>query len=77
MFLYRDHRGSLTDSMQTVKEMASFSELKAHVENIHGRGEIEIKDYCYDKRIQWQTHIVTINGYAVGFTNQHVDVIYE
>ena len=30
---------------------------------------IEVKPYCYDERIGWTTHIVTIDGQAVGFTD--------
>ncbi len=73
MFLYRDHRGSLVDSMKTVREMLTFNELKNHIESIHGEGEIVVKEYCYDGRIKWNTHIVTHDGKAVGFTNGHVE----
>lgn len=84
MFLYREHRGSLVDSMKTVREMATFSELENHIQRIYGPGEIIVTEYCYDGRIKWKTHIVSLDGRAVGFTNSfvsatnsHVDHTYE
>lgn len=29
----------------------------------------EVKPYCYDARIGWDTYIVTVDGHAWGFTN--------
>jgi len=76
-FLYRDHRGSLEASMETVQEMESFADLKNHIEKIYGSGEITIKLYCYDSRIDWDSHIVCINGNAVGFTNGQCTVLHN
>ena len=73
MFLYREHRGSLSESMKTVKEMKAFTDLKLLIESSHGEGEITIEPYCCDSRINWNTHIVCLNGAAVGFTNGPVE----
>ena len=75
MFKYRDHRGGLAESMETVKEMADFTELERHVTRIFGEGEITVKPYCYDDRIEWDTYIVCHNGHGVGFTNAPVNTL--
>ncbi len=72
MFLYRDHRGGLAESMETAREMADFAELKRHLISIFGEGKITVEPYGYDKRIQWDTHIVCHDGRGVGFTNAQV-----
>ena len=34
---------------------------------------VTVKQYCYDGRIGWDTHIVTVEGYGVfGFTDAPV-----
>ena len=69
MFLYRDHRGSLDESMKTVQQMGSLQELKDHLSPFFGDGGVVVKPYAEDKRIGWDTHIVTHNGRGVGFTD--------
>lgn len=32
-------------------------------------GEIEVNPYCFDDRIGWDTHLVTVDGKAVGMTD--------
>jgi len=86
--LYRDHRGSLAKSMETVREVNSFNELKEYLEKewensykgIHKTvEEIKIEPYSYDKRIDWNTYIVTIrvtgedNFWVAGFTNGMIE----
>ena len=71
-FLYRDHRGSLADSLETVQEMSSFKQLQEHIFKTMGPGEITIKPYGYDKRVDWETFIVCHNGNAMGFCNSDV-----
>ena len=72
---YRDHRGSLEASMLSVREMPNRAALVEHLRETYGRHElvrddlIEVKHYCYDERIGWDTWIVTLNGGAVGFTD--------
>ncbi len=73
MFLYRDHRGGLAESMETVLEMSDFSELERHIFKLYGKGEITIKPYGFDKRINWNTHIVCHDGHVTGFTNAPVE----
>ena len=65
---YRDHRGSLSASMQTVVETIK-EELEAHLVKELGPGKIKIEKYGFDPRIGWDTYIVTHNGRAVGFTD--------
>jgi hypothetical protein len=76
--LYRHHRGSLDDSMATACEVTDFKHL---VEIIHKDREgwsdqpevtpetVRLEPLGYDKRIDWDTYIVTVNGNAVGYTN--------
>lgn len=66
--LYRDHRGGLDDSMQTVQEL-DLQGIQDHLHKLFGPGIIEVKKYGFDPRINWDTHVVTHNGRAVGFTN--------
>ena len=73
MFKYRDHRGGRAESVETVQEMADFAELKRHVTRVFGEGEITIKPYCYDDRIDWDTYIVCHDGRGIGFTNAPVE----
>lgn len=79
-FLYRDHRGMLADSMTTVRELHSKEELiqylKRGVTGVVDCSKITIKKYGngIDKRIGWDTHIVTLDGYGVfGFTDRAVE----
>ena len=77
--LFRFHRGGLDMSMETVQEINSFEQLMSvavgdwHINPI----KIEIKPYIYDKRIDWDTHMVIIHdgntGYPIGFLNRKPD----
>ena len=69
MTKFRFHRGSLADSMATVREVNSLYELITALNDVCEPGKVLIKPYCYDDRIDWDTHIVTIDGRAVGFTD--------
>lgn len=74
---YRPHRGMLAESMAETREFPSRAALVEHIrqeladfsvpvldEHLH------IKPYGYDERIDWDTHIVTLDGYGVlGFTD--------
>jgi len=69
---FREHRGTLADSMATVVEVADRAALVAHVENLLGHAaDIEVKPYGgVDQRNGWDTYIVTLAGYGVlGFTD--------
>jgi hypothetical protein len=67
---FREHRGSLADSMKTVVEVNGL-ELQQLCEKITGLDSwIEIRPYGYDDRIGWDTYIVLMPGWGVvGFTN--------
>lgn len=77
MIKYRPHRGGLSESMEEVVEIATKDNLvkillknyAPHITNIT-LDNVYIRPYGYDDRIDWDTHIVTIDGLgAVGFTN--------
>lgn len=62
---YRDHKGSLSDSMANVQEFETFYDLKEYLEYSWNQyykevAEIKIEPYGYDQRIGWDTHIVTV-----------------
>ncbi len=74
--LYREHRGSLDDSMQTVIEIKSKAELREHILKVGDwaplAGKLTIEKYgtkSLDERIGWDTHIVVWNKTVMGFTN--------
>jgi hypothetical protein len=55
--------------MELVREVyPSMSALARHLEV--ARERLGVKKYCYDERIQWDTYLVTIDGQAVGFTDE-------
>ena len=62
---YRDHRELLVDSMKTVRDVETLQDLRDHL----GADNVLIEPYCWDRRIGWDTHIVSIGGCACGFTN--------
>jgi hypothetical protein len=74
MIKYRDHRGGLSESMETAREFETMDQVREHVakslypfyvdvtkENFHS------KFYCdEDKRIGWSpVCLVTIDGFGV------------
>ena len=66
--MFRPQRGSLDEAMSEVESM-DMSSIRSLLVNRFGAGEIEVKPYCYDERIGWDTFVVLHNGRAVGFTN--------
>ena len=79
----REHRGHLAESMETVKEIeptkeALFNFIKDSFKcwptmSKIKETDIHIESYGYDNRIDWNTYIVTIDGYGVfGFTDGDV-----
>lgn len=72
---YREHRGGLSESMETVREIASTREAIALEAGLMlGRlvtpDEVRVSPYGYDARIMWDTHIVEIDGFGpIGFTD--------
>jgi hypothetical protein len=75
MAKFREHRGTLQESLATVVEVASLDELIAHLGPIVApipltAERITIAHYAIDPRIGWDTYIVVITGHGVaGFLN--------
>ena len=60
---YRDHRGSLSASMETVQEVSSIEEIKHHLNKFYnqfGKSVVEIKfnHIGMDDRVNWDTYYV-------------------
>lgn len=78
-FKYRDHRGGLAESLETTQVFNSLNELIDYLKQSLKEynfeflnSDIKIKPYCYDKRIHWNTYIVTIKNFGVvGFTDSN------
>lgn len=75
-FKFREHRGSLDESMKTVVELPDRAALLAHINTfLEPWGEkvedsqLQVTKHCYDSRIEWDTHIVTGPNGVLGFTN--------
>ncbi len=78
--LYRDHRGGLAESMETVVELKDRAALDAHIIKllepwmVMTPDRIKARWYCNDPRIGWDTWMITVDGYGVmGFTNGDPD----
>lgn len=70
MTKFRFHRGSLKESMTTVVEIGGLLDLIAELQNAGWPpGNVAVKRYVFDDRINWDTHIVTLDDVAVGFTD--------
>jgi len=80
---YRSHRGSLAESMETIKILSDKAQLVEQLIRFFGPSVKEgvitldttkIEPYCFDDRIGWDTHIVTVDMIGpVGFTDGPVD----
>lgn len=69
---FRPQRGGLAEAMKEVVEVSGMDGLKAHLRSIgylSEGGVVRVEPYTYDARIGWDTHLVTIDGNAVGFTD--------
>lgn len=67
---YRDHRGSLDDSMATTRVFRTKKEFYDYIrESIlpfkFKPDGLICKWYAWDKRIKWNTYIVSLDGYGV------------
>jgi hypothetical protein len=81
MILFREHRGSLDESMKTVIEIEPTKEaLRALVVErfkqlgivwlIRDRDQVRVDRQGFDERTGWDTHIVTVDNWGpVGFTS--------
>lgn len=76
----RAHRALLEDAMKTVEDIEPTKEavlsyfawvevLMPEDKRRYRIEDIEVKPYGYDSRIGWDTHIVTLKGDAIGFTD--------
>lgn len=80
---FREHRGSLDDSMKTVVPCFTYDGLLKYVRGMLYQWYVEVpslqvEHYHYDERIGWDNWIVTLKGYGVvGFTDGPVDDIPE
>lgn len=81
-FRFREHRGGLSEAMETLKTFETQEQLVAHIRTLlspYGfyfpAEAVEVKPYADwpDTRIGWdKTLIVTVEGYGViGFTDQN------
>lgn len=72
---FRQHRGTLAESMETVVELADRAALDAYlVKQLKPWMDvtperIEAKPYTHDRRIDWDTWAVLVDGTIVGFTD--------
>lgn len=65
---FRPQRGSLEESLKYVVIIPPTR--KALAEHLGQReGRVVVKPYAADDRIDWHTHLVTVGGQAVGFTD--------
>jgi len=72
MTLIRNHRGGLDESLQTVREVGDRVELLEIIrKELRPFGvslepeALHIEPYGYDGRIDWDTYLITIDGYGV------------
>jgi hypothetical protein len=85
---FREHRGSLADSMKTVVEVRNKEELVEHIRKLFSPyvgdfqfDKIKVEPYgppytpvVYDQRIGWHTYLVTMPEYGViGWTDGPAD----
>ncbi len=74
---FREHKGNLTDSMETVVDVADRKALTTLLRSrlefygfTFSDEDLMVKPYRFDNRVNWNTHIVTIEDYGVvGFTD--------
>jgi hypothetical protein len=74
---FREHKGGLADSMATVVEVKDRDALNLLIaERLAQWGVLVLPStihsawYCYDPRIQWDTWLITVDGYGVvGYTD--------
>lgn len=78
--LYRDHRGGLKESMETVQSFDTKAELFTHLQQgLESIVEIGFDYCCYDDRIKWDTYYVWIRtanhpeGMIAGMSNGTFD----
>lgn len=63
---YREHRGSLADSMETVIEV---KDLKDLAEKLSYQGKLTCRWYAQDDRIGWDTWLVCDENGPLGMSD--------
>lgn len=77
--LFREHKGSLEDSLQTIKEIDSLKDIQFIISDkyFHPVSDLKSEYYFYDGRISWDTYIITAMleeiRVVVGFTKGDVE----
>lgn len=77
MTKFRWHRGSLAESMETVVDFDGSKEALVVLLKVDAMPwfpalepeHVAVEPYCYDERIGWDSHMVTVMGGAIGFTD--------
>ena len=79
-FKFRFHRGGLSESMETTVSLSTKEELIRVIGNSlkewgdFNYNNLKIESYGFDDRINWNSHIVTLDGWGViGFTDKSID----
>lgn len=72
--VFRWHRGSLDESMASSVPCRTLAQLVGILRTGMGLGDVsaervDVKRYTFDERTGWDTHLVTVDGNAVGMTN--------
>ena len=80
MIHFREHRGSLEESLDTLIRVDTREELIEHIAKILKpyrlvkAEQVEFKNYGFDPRIEWQTLLVSVRDYGpVGFAMEVAD----
>jgi hypothetical protein len=60
MTYFREQRGSLTESLDTILPLQNRAELIAHLRRVLAPlpvidEEVVVRHYCFDERIRWDT----------------------
>jgi len=60
---YRDHKGSLSDSMETEQEVSNIEDIKKHLNKFYNKfgksvAEIKFEYIGFDERTNWDTYCV-------------------
>ena len=67
---FRPQRGGLAEAMAEVREIEPTTEALSKLLRVWGLyPEITVSKYVYDRRIDWDTYLVCVDGRAVGFTD--------
>ena len=80
---FREHRGTLADSMETVRELADRAALDEYLIKLFKPwmdvtpAMIEAKPFSQDMRIGWDTWAILVDDTIVGFTDGNPDEVVK